>query len=58
MGQRYSDAIAKMAKSENMFLVKQDIGHVPEQVEGFINLLDLHHGGPKPAAESEAKPAK
>ena len=41
MGMRYIEALAKQAKPENMFLVKQDVDFVPSQVHDSINLLDL-----------------
>lgn len=40
-GQRYISALAHQAKSENLFLVRQDIDDVPKAVHESIHMLDL-----------------
>lgn len=41
MGQKYIGALANQAKPDNLFLVRQDLNSVPEQVDGSIKSLEL-----------------
>ena len=45
MGQRYIEALGKQARSDNLFLVRQGVDEVPEQVSTSINLLNLTNLG-------------
>ena len=54
MGQRYINAMAKQAKSDNVFLVRQDMNKVTDQVHNSINMLDLM-GQSKEEAETPKK---
>ena len=44
MGQKYIGAISQQAKSDNLFLVRQDLNSVPEQVHGSIESLKMENG--------------
>ena len=45
MGQRYIEALGKQARPDNLFLVRQGVDAVPEQVSTSINLLNLTNIG-------------
>ena len=45
MGQLYIEALGKQARSDNLFLVRQGVDAVPEQVSTSINLLNLTNLG-------------
>lgn len=57
MGQRYIEALSKLAKPDNMFLVKQDIDFVPSQVHDSINLVNLTNTADE-NGQAKEKPTK
>ena len=52
MGQRYIEALGKQARPDNLFLVRQGVDAVPEQVSTSINLLNLRNIGDEDGTNS------